>query len=110
MKRERGADWLAWLLQFIFGLIVGAALGFREIGRIPHANSLNAHQVSQCIWGAALIGGALLSFVGDEIWGERPYRVIPPEEMKQSGMSRLLSIAAALAGAALVVNGLEIWH
>jgi hypothetical protein len=44
---KHGADWPAWLLQFIFGLIVGAALGFRVIDSSSGANSLTVHELSR---------------------------------------------------------------
>jgi hypothetical protein len=98
--RQR-ADWLAWSLQFIFGLIVGTFFGFGIIAKSHRRGGgwwLASEQVSIFLSGAALIGAGLASYYGDRLWLGSSYRVIPPDDMKQSRISRIISIVTGTLG------------
>jgi len=102
---RRKADWLGWSLQFMFGSLIGALLGFVAISRRPtyirHSGwSVTDEVVTHFIIGAALLGGAIASHYGDRLWTE--YRVIPPDGPDQSSFSVLLSVLAGAAGVALM--------
>lgn len=104
---KRSADWLAWSLQFIAGLIVGALFG-DGINSQPRkyggGSWLASEQGSTFIWGAALIGAGLASFYGDRLWWGYSYRVIPPLDMEHSNTSRLVSMVAGVIGSILVLT------
>lgn len=92
---KKNADWMAWSLQFIVGLVVGAILGLRAL-REPEL--IPRQGAAFFILGTALIGGALASIYGDQLWIGESYRVIPPDAPEQSGTSRTVSMIIALTG------------
>jgi len=70
MKRDQPeADWLAWALQFVFGMLVGGvvawgiAMGGRYSRGWTHAESLP-------VWvaGLMLLGGGAAACWGDRMW------------------------------------------
>lgn len=98
---KRSADWLAWSLQFIVGLAVGAFIGIAIIARRRRFGGgwwLASDQVSTLVLGAALIGAGLASFYGDKLWLGSAFRVIPPDGIKHSDTSRMVSIISGLLG------------
>jgi hypothetical protein len=100
MKRQ--ADWFAWSLQFIFGLIVGVCLGFGVIGKRRRSDGwLNSEQIPIFILGAALIGAGLASFYGDRLWLGSSYHVIPPDGIEHNDKSRIASIITGALGGTL---------
>lgn len=104
---KRGADWFAWSLQFVVGLPVGALIGFAIISRGRRFGGgwrLASDQVSIFLWGAALIGAGLASFYGDRLWLSSSYRVIPPDDIKHSNTSRIVSTATGALGCILVLT------
>lgn len=105
---ERGADWLAWILQFIVGLVVGAIVGLVIIsrGRYSRGIWLDPEQVSTFIFGAALVGAGLASYYGDRLWLGSSYRVIPPDGIKHNETSRMASMVTGLLGGILVLVSL----
>lgn len=108
------ADWVAWSLQFVAGLAVGAgfSLMFISDGRstIRLRNNtipLIARETSPTfILGVALIGAALASHDGDQLWLGGSYRVFPPAEPRHSVASRRASLVAGCIGGILVLIAL----
>lgn len=94
------ADWLGWILQFIFGFFPGILVGFIVISRRRHGWWINGELVPYFILGAGLLGAALASHYGDRLWME--YRVIPLDQNPQSRISILLSVLIGLAGVGLM--------
>ncbi|CAN5870744.1 hypothetical protein BH11VER1_BH11VER1_35890 [soil metagenome] len=106
---KRGADWLAWSLQFIAGLVIGALLGCAIISKSRRFGGgwwLASEHVSTFIWGAALVGAGLASFYGDRLWLGSSYRVIPPDGIEHSYTSRIVSIVTGALGGVLVVTSI----
>jgi hypothetical protein len=106
---KRGADWFAWSLQFIVGLVIGAFIGVATIARRRTLGGgwwLASDQVSTFIWGAALIGAGLASFYGDRLWLGSSFRVIPPDGIKHSDTSSMVSILTGLLGVVLVLRAI----
>lgn len=98
---KRSADWLAWSLQFVVGLAVGAFIGVAIISRRRRFGSgwwLAPEQASFFICGAALLGAGLASFYGDRLWLGSSFRVIPPKDIEHSKASRIVSIVTVFAG------------
>ena len=55
--RQQGADWLAWLLQFIAGFLVGALFGLYITRRNwLFSTSMLSQHIVMLVTGAALIG------------------------------------------------------
>jgi hypothetical protein len=99
----KGADWLAWVLQFILGLIVGCVLGAVLISRRRHGFWMTSEAIPAYLLGAALLGAALASYYGDRLWLGSSYRVIPPDEIRHSAKSRTASISVGGLGGILVL-------
>jgi len=105
-----GADWLAWTLQCLVGMAVSAGLGVYLIshsGGGAHYHTLRElwvkpDQVVPCLWGAALIGGALASHFGDQLWLRSSYLLLQPDAPAQSWASRLASGALGIFGILLL--------
>jgi hypothetical protein len=102
MKRQ--ADWFAWSLQFILGLIVGVFLGFCILGKRRGSDGwLNLEQMPIFILGAALIGAGLASFHGDRLWLGSSYSVISPDGIEHNDKSRIASIITGALGVTLIL-------
>jgi hypothetical protein len=94
------ADWVAWSLQFALGLVVGAALGFGySWGRAP---LVRAESRMLAVVGAALLGAALASGYGDELWlgSHRGFRTDAP---RHSRTSRAVSLVVGCVGGGLIL-------
>jgi len=109
---KRGADWFAWILQFIVGLVVGALFGFAllhfKFGR-PSSRplfQLAPEQVSTFILGAALIVAGLASLRGDRLWMGSSYNEMLSDDYKHSRASRFISIVTMVLGGILVLTAL----
>ena len=100
------ADWLAWILHFVFGLVAGALAGLWVAapgGRGFSWRWLAWEHYPAFLSGCALIGACLGSFYGERLWTGLNYRVIPPDGIEHSGLSRGLSVVGGVAGAGLVL-------
>jgi predicted membrane protein len=101
------ADWLAWSLQFLFGLVVGALFSLLFIRGGRRSIPLIAGETSPTfILGAALIGAALASHYGDQLWLGDSYRVIPPDKPRHSPASLRASLVVGSIGGFLVLIAL----
>lgn len=99
----KGADWLAWALQFILGLIVGLIFGAVLILRQRHSFWMAAEAILAYFLGAALLGAALASYYGDRLWLGSSYRIISADGIRHSGKSRAASISTGVVGGILVM-------
>lgn len=101
------ADWLAWSLQFLLGLVVGAVFSvfFIRGGRrsIP---LIEREDAPLFILGVAFVGAALASHYGDQLWLGHSYRVIPPDKPRYSLMSLRASWAVGGVGGLLILTAL----
>lgn len=102
MEKNRQADWLAWSLQYLAGLIVGAVIGVASTGRRHNLSLLAPDLLFPAMGGAALIGAGLASLLGDRLWIGSSYKFIPPDAPRHSLLSRMLSFLSMRAGAALI--------
>jgi len=65
---------------------------------------LASEQVFTFLCGAAFIGAGLASFHGDRLWLGLNHRVIPPDDIKHSELSRIVSILTATLGGMMVLT------
>jgi hypothetical protein len=101
------ADWLAWSLQCLLGLVVGALFSVIFIGGGRRSIPLIAREHSPTfILGTALIGAALASHYGDQLWLGDSYRVIPPDKPRHSLASLRASLTVGCIGGLLVLIAL----
>jgi len=95
---DERADWLAWSLQFFVGFVAGAAFGTLAAWR-----ALIVRAVSPLlVLGVALIGAALASRYGDQLWlgSHRPATDAP----KQSLASCRASLVVGCVGGVFVLG------
>lgn len=52
---------------------------------------------------AALIGAGITSLIGDRLWLGSNYRVIPPDNMRHSNLSRMISASSIILGSISLV-------
>jgi len=107
MKPQK-ADWLAWILQFIFGGAIGLLVGYMLISkrrRYYYSGSnpywLQSNDVWPFIIGAALLVGAIASHFGDRLWVA--YRIFPNNEVPNSNFSTFCSIVLGVIGVGLMM-------
>lgn len=97
------ADWLAWTLQLILGFIGGFILSFFLSLSKRRGSWLSEDCIMPFAFGVALLASAFTSHFGDRIWlGDDSYRMIPPEEPRQSSFSTTFSIVIGIAGVGLI--------
>lgn len=103
---KTGADWLAWLLQFVAGSVAGILLGLAMLGSRDGLNSvwLRADLIPAFLAGWALVGSGFASRHGDRLWLGRSFRMLPPDGVKHSRTSRIASLTTAIAGGLLVAS------
>ncbi len=100
------ADWLAWSLQFVVGLVFGAliSLCFIRGGGGRRSLPLIIPSIAPSFTlGAALVGAALASYYGDQLWLDSSYRVIPPDAPQHSDISRRVSLITGIVGGGLIL-------
>ena len=105
---KTGADWLAWALQFIAGLLVGLLFGLAILGSRRGSRSywLEQEFVPLFLAGSAFVGAGLASWHGDRLWLRRSYRLVRPDGVMHSRASRTASLMTAVAGGLLVVRAI----
>lgn len=102
MEKNRQADWLAWSLQYLLGLLVGAIVCAAGAARRQSNTWLPADIFLPFVIGGALIGAGLASLLGDRLWTGSINKVIPPDAPSHSLLSKALSFLSMGAGAALI--------
>jgi hypothetical protein len=100
---KQGANWFAWTLQFIAGLIVGGIVAIYFMMRNwRYSNDISSLQFWLIAGGGGLLAAGLSSHFGDRFWTESYNRVIPDWEFTQSRASILLSLGSGLLGCGMI--------
>jgi hypothetical protein len=102
MEKNRPADWLAWSLQYLLGLIVGAVIGVASTGRRHTLSLLAPDLLFPAMGGAALLVAGLASLLGDQLWMGSLNKVIPQDAPSHSPLSKALSFLSMGVGAVLI--------
>lgn len=100
------ADWLTFVLHFLFGLIVGCVIGLCFIARRRHGIWLDEELILPYLCGTSLIGAGLGAKLGDRLWIGDNYRIIPPDAPSHSKLSRFLFLLSIVSGTALTTSSL----
>lgn len=105
---KQGADWLAWSLQFVLGLVVGGMVGLGLISRGRRGSGwwLREDLLLWFVLGTALMGAALASWYGDRLWLSSSSGIIGPDGVRHSRASRWVSILMGAAGGMLAIISL----
>src|SRR4051794_38298407 len=99
LPMPKGADWLAWSMQFVAGLVVGSFVGLLfHPGGAHSIPLLKSETWPEFMLGVALLGAGLGSYYGDVMWIGSSYRVVPPDEMQHSVASRRASFFVGACG------------
>lgn len=99
------ADWLSFILHFLFGLAVGGVLGFVVIGR-KSGIWLNDDLILPWISGVALIGAGLGAKMGDSLWMSSSESLFPSDAPAHSRLSAWLCSLSILIGIALAATSI----
>ena len=105
----RKADWISFVLHFVFGFVVGCILGFLTITRRSHGVWLREEVILPYLIGTSLISAGLGAKWGDQLWIGDHYKVIPPNAPTHSRLSLLLAHLSVLLGAVAITAALY-WH
>jgi hypothetical protein len=100
------ADWISFVLHFVFGLFVGCFVGFITISRRRHGIWLQEELILPYLSGSSLFCAGLGAKLGDRLWIGDNYRVIPPDSAKHNRRSILASMISIVCGAGLAVVSL----
>lgn len=96
---EEFADWMAIILQFLFGAVVGGGVVFYEFLRYGFVRGGSHSFILISSLAGAIFLGSIAALFGDGTWGVS-FRVLPNMPIRHSRGSRfffgLLMIAAAL--------------
>ena len=96
---KEGADWLAWSMQFVAGLVAGSFVGVLFYPDGAHSIPFFSREAwPEFLLGVALLGAGLGSYYGDVLWIGDSYRVIPPDRMQHSVASRRASFFVGACG------------
>ena len=101
---SRLGEWISWGLHYLFGLAVGAGLGFALVyGRKRRLSSSATGLISEevalpFIIGVSLFGAALGALYGDRLWMGDHYRVIAPDAPMQTPYTKLASYLSGAIG------------
>lgn len=93
------ADWTAWSLQLVFGLIVGACIGYLIWGRMLHLDMIGREQWPGIVFSVALVVGAITSRRGDRAWFRAS--LFDPEPPPQNPASKAASVVIGSYGVLL---------
>lgn len=101
---SKRADWMAWGLHLVLGLLAGGLMGGLAY---PRRRSRDHFWLSEdlrlpFLIGAALLGAGLASLLGDELWLSGRYKVIPPNGVKHSQKSKICSYVCIAFGLCLM--------
>jgi hypothetical protein len=107
-----GPDWVAWILQFVLGFVVGGVLGFAMVVKSSGGRGalVIGDHTGTFLWGAALIGAGAASLVGDRLWLSNHYGRLAADAPQHSWATRLGSIAAGVFGIGLVITAVARSH
>jgi hypothetical protein len=99
------ADWMSFVLHFLFGLAVGAVVGFAVMGR-RRGIWLDDDLILPWIIGTALIGAGFGARMGDSLWMSFSENAVHSDTPAHSGFTKWLCSLSALIGLALVATSL----
>jgi hypothetical protein len=88
-QNEESPDWMAIILQFLFGALVGGGFIFYEFLRYGLGRGAGSHFLMICTMAGAIVLGSIAALFGDDTWGVS-FRVIPNMPIRHSRFSRLL--------------------
>ncbi len=88
-KNDEPPDWLAIILQFLFGALVGGGIVFYEFLRYGLGRGAGNIFMLICTMSGAIVLGSIAALFGDEAWGIS-FSVIPNMPIRHSRSSRLL--------------------
>lgn len=95
------ADWLSFILHFVFGLVVGCILGFVTISRRRHGIWLQEELILPYLSGTSLIVAGFGARMGDRLWVGNNYRIIPPNGNRHSRFSLFVATISIVIGVCL---------
>ncbi len=94
---EESPDWLAIILQFLFGALIGGGIVFYEFLRYGLGGGTGNIFLMICTMSGSIVLGSIAALFGDETWGIS-FRVIPNMPIRHSRSSRLfLTITMVVA-------------
>lgn len=96
---------MSFVLHFLFGLVVGAVLGFAVNGRTG-VLMLRDDLILPWIAGIALVGAGLGAKLGDRLWMASSESMVGSDAPSHSGLSKWLCHLSILSGIAFAATAL----
>lgn len=87
-SKENKPDWVAIILQFLLGALIGGGAVFYAVLRYGFGRGIESPFVMVCALAGALMLGSVGALFGDDAW-DVSYRVIPNMSIHHSRGSRL---------------------
>lgn len=99
------ADWMSFVLHFLFGLAIGAVIGGLTISR-RHGIWLQEDFIFSYLCGTAFLGAGLGAKWGDRLWMASSSSIVGSDAPTHSRFSNWLCSLSTLIGLALVATSL----
>jgi hypothetical protein len=97
-SKDEEADWMAIILQFLFGALIGGGVIFYESLRYGFGRGGVSHFMIVCAIAGASVLGSIAALFGDDTWGVS-FRVIPNMPIRHSRGSRVFFIITMVVAA-----------
>lgn len=109
MKMPPSIHWFQFAVNYLVGLVLGAAGGFRLMPRLtplktPWQDPFESQSGLLLMAGAALIGAAVVAHYGNRLWFGADNLAVSHSPVRTDG-SRLITCVSAVAGGVFILTG-----
>lgn len=96
---KKNADWISWVLQFLFGMIVGGCFALGMISRRGHRTGfIPDNDTGLFIVALSLAFGGLAACLGDRLWFNSNGSIFSNYGHEHSPFSKILAVLISVVG------------